>query len=237
MNIIYIHGNGATAESFNFMRMQLTGHNEILLEYDSAKGFYNNYQTMRERLDRVDDIFFVAHSLGGIYALHLANELSDMVLGAVTISTPYGGSRAAQFANYIWPFNQVLRDIQPHSPPIAKGHECKILHPWTNIVTTGGHSSLMMEPNDGVVTQDSMSHRQDMTLVDVESSHHEILLSHEAVAIIRKVMKGSGRPHSLRRWSRRLVRQIPATLQPGWLARLTGRGGGKRSGVSAISAS
>ena len=49
MNIVYIHGNGATGESFNFIRMQLTGHNEILLEYDSIKGFYNNYQKMLER--------------------------------------------------------------------------------------------------------------------------------------------------------------------------------------------
>ena len=188
MNIVYIHGNGATGESFNFIRMQLTGHNEILLEYDSIKGFYNNYQKMLERLEGVDDIFFIAHSLGGIYALHLANDLSDAVLGAVTISTPYGGSKAAQFAKYVLPFDQVLRDIQPHSAPIAKGHDVKILRPWTNIVTTGGHSSLMMAANDGVVTQDSMSYRQDITLVNVESNHHEILLSHETVKIIRKVM-------------------------------------------------
>ena len=219
MNVIYIHGNGATAESFNFMRMQLTGHNEILLEYDSTKGFYNNYQEMRKRLDGVEDIFFIAHSLGGVYALHLANDLSDTVLGAVTISTPYGGSKAAQFAKYVMPFHQVLRDIQPHSPPIAKGHEFKISQPWTNIVTTGGHSSLMMEANDGVVTQDSMCHRQDITLIDVESNHHEILLSHETVAIIRKVMKGAKRPYDLQRWSRRLIRQLPARLRSSWLAR------------------
>lgn len=197
MNIIYIHGNGATAESFNFIRQQLTGHNDILLEYDSTKGFYNNYQEMLERLDGVGDIFFVAHSLGGIYALHLANDLSDKVLGAVTMSTPYGGSKAAQFAKYVLPFNQVLRDIQPHSAPIAEGHGFKILPPWTNIVTTGGHSSLMPAANDGVVTQDSMCYRQDIKLVDVESNHQEILLSHEAVAIIRKAIKELKKPNKL----------------------------------------
>jgi pimeloyl-ACP methyl ester carboxylesterase len=190
MNIVYIHGNAATTESFNFIRMQLTGYNDILLEYDSADGFYNNYKGMRERLDSVDDIFFIAHSLGGIYALHLANELSDIVLGAVTISTPYGGSKAAQFAQYLLPFNQVLHDIQPHSPPIANGHDFTISRSWTNIVTTGGHSSLMTAANDGVVTQDSMCYRQDITLIDVESNHPEVLQSHEAVGIIRKVING-----------------------------------------------
>jgi pimeloyl-ACP methyl ester carboxylesterase len=190
MNIIYIHGNGATADSFNFIRLQLPGHNATLLEYDSTKGFYNNYQEMLERLDGIDDIFFIAHSLGGIYALHLANDLSDKVLGAVTISTPYGGSKVAQLVKYVLPFNQVLRDIQPHSAPIAEGNGFKILHPWTNIVTIGGHSSLMTEANDGVVTQDSMRYRQDITLIDVESNHYEILLSHEAVAIIRKAING-----------------------------------------------
>lgn len=190
MHIVYIHGNAATMDSFNFIRSQLPDSQDILLEYDSKKGFDSNYQEMLERLSGVDDIFFVAHSLGGIYALHLANDLPEQVLGAVTLSTPYGGSRAAQLVQYVLPFSQVLQDIQPHSAPIAKGHGFKILHPWTNIVSTGGNSSLMPTPNDGVVSQYSMRYRQDMALVDVPSNHYEVLLSHEAVAVIKKAIKG-----------------------------------------------
>jgi pimeloyl-ACP methyl ester carboxylesterase len=206
MNIVYIHGNAASADSFNFIRMHLAEYNAILLEYDSKNGFHNNYKEMLRKLQGIDDIFFVAHSLGGIYALHLANELPDRVLGAVTMSTPYGGSEEAKFAKYMLPFNQVLRDIHPHSMPIAQANAYKVLHPWINIVSTKGHSPLMIAANDGVVTQDSMRYRRDITLIEVESSHYEIVLSQEAVDIIKKAIgdvgnrirgvQNAGRPHN-----------------------------------------
>jgi len=169
--------------------MHLTGHNELLLEYDSANGFYNNHQRMLEQLEGVDDIFFVAHSLGGIHALHLANDLLDKVLGGVTLSTPYGGSQAAEAIKYLLPFSQVIKDIQPRSAPIADGNGFKVVHPWTNVVSTKGHSPLMMLANDGVVTQESMRYREDITVVDVDSNHYEIVLSHAAVIIIKKAIE------------------------------------------------
>jgi pimeloyl-ACP methyl ester carboxylesterase len=199
MNIVYIHGNGASADSFNYIRAQLSDYQSVVLDYDSGNGFYNNYQQMREQLQDVDDIFFVAHSLGGIYALHLANELRDKVLGAVTMSTPYGGSKAAQTVKFVLPFNRVLRDIQPHSPPIMEGKAIDIVHPWTNIVTLGGHSPFMLEANDGVVTHESMRHRQDMTLVDVNSNHFEVVLNDDVVAIIKKAVSKAERNAS-QRW-------------------------------------
>jgi pimeloyl-ACP methyl ester carboxylesterase len=189
MNLVYIHGNGQTAESFNFLRTEITGHPEIVLEYDSVHGFYNNYRSMLAHLDGVKDIFFVAHSLGGIYALHLANAIPDRVLGAVTMSTPYGGSEAAEFVKYILPFNQLIRDIQPKSAPILQAKTYQIQHPWTNIVSVKGQSPLMVTPNDGVVTFDSMRARKDMRLVDVESNHYEITQSKRAIAIVRQAIE------------------------------------------------
>ncbi|HYD94671.1 MAG TPA: alpha/beta hydrolase [Noviherbaspirillum sp.] len=192
MNIVYIHGNQASSESFNFIRAHMTGHNPLFLEYNGEHGFYCNHQRMREQLAGVDDIFFVAHSLGGIHALHLANELPDKVAGAVTISTPYGGSKAAEVIQYLLPLSQLVKDIQPSSAPIVEGNRFKVVHPWTNIVTTKGHSPLMTLPNDGVVTHASMRYRKDITLVDVPRNHYEILLSHEAVAIIKNAIEGIG---------------------------------------------
>lgn len=189
MNIVYIHGNRASTDSFNFIRTKLPKHKEILLEYDGADGFYNNHAKMLEELEGVDDIFFIGHSLGGIHALHLANELADRVLGGVTLSTPYGGSEAAGVVKYILPFNQVLKDIHPNSAPIVASKNFEILHPWTNVVSMKGHSALMPTANDGVVTQRSMRHRDDITLVDVDSNHFEILLSHEAVDIILQTIE------------------------------------------------
>jgi pimeloyl-ACP methyl ester carboxylesterase len=184
MNIVYIHGNRASTDSFNFIRTQLPGYKEVLLEYDGADGFYNNHANMRAALEGLDDIFFIGHSLGGIHALHLANELADRVLGGVTLSTPYGGSEAAEVVKYILPFDQVLKDIHPRSGPIVASKNFDILHPWTNVVSMKGHSAFMLSANDGVVTQKSMRHRDDINLVDVDSNHFEILLSRATVDII-----------------------------------------------------
>lgn len=186
MPLVYIHGNAATSESFNFIRMQLGREDSLTLDYDSADGFQRNLNGMLERLRGEDRIFFIAHSLGGIYALHLADKLAEKVIGAVTLATPYGGSKAAEVVKYVLPFNRVLRDIQPLSPPILTARLIDIRHPWTNIVTTRGDSMLMLEPNDGVVTRASMCCRNDMDLVEVPSSHFEVVLSLEAVDIIRK---------------------------------------------------
>jgi pimeloyl-ACP methyl ester carboxylesterase len=189
MNIVYIHGNRQSADSFNFIRSQLSGYQETLLEYDSADGFYHNHHAMLQQLEGLENIFFIAHSLGGIHALHLANELSGKVLGGVTLSTPYGGSEAAQLIKYMMPFSQVFKDIHPRSAPILEASRFEIQHPWTNLVSIRGDSPLMLAANDGVVTHDSMRHRDDIKLVDVESNHFEIVLNQEAVDIIKETMK------------------------------------------------
>jgi len=183
MNLVYIHGNHATADSFNFIRSRLTGHNDILLEYDSSHGFYTNHATMLEGLD---DVFFVAHSLGGIHALHLADELGSRVVGGVTMSTPYGGSEAAEMVACLLPFSQVLRDIRPRSAPIVAGRNMSVTVPWTNLVSTGGGSPFMLAANDGVVTLGSMRHRSDIQMVDIDCNHFEIVLNPEAVAVIER---------------------------------------------------
>jgi pimeloyl-ACP methyl ester carboxylesterase len=185
MNLVYIHGNHATADSFNFIRSKLSGYNDILLEYDSACGFYSNHATMLERLAGKRDLFFIAHSLGGIHALHLAAELSGEVLGGVTMSTPYGGSEAAEMVACLMPFSQVLQDIRPRSAPILDGKRIALNVPWTNLVTTAGASPFMLAANDGVVTHDSMRNRDDIQLVDIACNHFDIVLNQDALTVIQ----------------------------------------------------
>jgi pimeloyl-ACP methyl ester carboxylesterase len=196
MNLVYIHGNHATADSFNFIRSKLPGHNDILLEYDSSHGFYTNHAAMLDRLDGLDDVFFVAHSLGGIHALHLADELGSRVIGGVTMSTPYGGSEAAEMVACLLPFSQVLKDIRPRSAPIVAGRDMSLAVPWTNLVSTTGSSPFMLAANDGVVTLGSMRQRSDIRLVDIECNHFEIVLNPQALAVIEReigaVLQGQG---------------------------------------------
>jgi predicted alpha/beta hydrolase family esterase len=88
MKLVYIHGANATSESFNYIKSKLGDGLDI--NYDSRNGFENNLKDMQSTLQAHKDLVFVAHSLGGIYSLHLANSMPNAVKGAVTLSTPYG---------------------------------------------------------------------------------------------------------------------------------------------------
>ena len=187
MQLVYIHGASATSESFNYIRSKIG--DGISVNYDSRNGFENNLENIKRELSPFKDIFFVAHSLGGIYSLHLANAIPNQVLGAVTLSTPYGGAEVAEFAKYFLPFSRLMRDIGPSSWVMRQADKIKIQHPWTNVVTVKGQSPFMAEANDGVVTIASMKHHADMELVEVDYNHYEVVLSDQIVDIIKERIK------------------------------------------------
>ena len=187
MNLVYIHGASATSESFNYIRSKLG--NGIDIDYDSRNGFENNLNDMLDKLSGVKDIAFVAHSLGGIYSLHIANTLLKQVLGAVTLSTPYGGAEVADYAKYFLPFSRLMRDIGPNSWAFKQASNIKIQHPWTNVVTVKGQSPFMLAHNDGVVTIASQKHHEDMELVEVDYNHYEVVLAEPVVKIIKERIK------------------------------------------------
>ena len=185
MTLVYIHGASATSESFNYIRSKLGG-KDMTVNYDSRNGFENNLAAIKEQIGNIKDVFFVAHSLGGIYSLHLANAMPKQVLGAVTLSTPYGGAEVAEFAKFFLPFSRLMRDIGPSSWAMKQANKIKIQHPWTNVVTVKGQSPFMAEANDGVVTIASMKHHDDMELVEVDYNHYEVVLSDQIVDIIKE---------------------------------------------------
>jgi len=185
MKLVYIHGASATSESFNYIRSKIGG-KDMTVNYDSRNGFENNLSAIKEQIGTTKDVFFVAHSLGGIYALHLANAIPEQVLGAVTLSTPYGGAEVAEVVKYFLPFSRLMRDIGPSSWAMRQADKIKIQHPWTNVVTVQGQSPFMAEANDGVVTIASMKHHADMELVEVDYNHYEVVLSDQIVNIIRE---------------------------------------------------
>jgi pimeloyl-ACP methyl ester carboxylesterase len=187
MTLVYIHGASATSESFNYIRSKLG--KGIDINYDSRNGFENNLNDMLSTLRGVKDLAFVAHSLGGIYSLHIANALPNQVRGAVTLSTPYGGAEVAEFAQFFLPFSRLMRDIGPSSWAMKQADRIKIQHPWTNIVTVKGQSPFMAEHNDGVVTIASQKHHKDMELVEVDYNHYEVVLSDKVVTLIQERLK------------------------------------------------
>ena len=186
MLLVYIHGASATSESFNYIRRQIKG-KTLLINYDSRNGFEKNLENMKELLSAQKDMFFICHSLGGIYALHLAQEFPDQVLGAVTLSTPYGGAESADVAKYFLPYSRLLKDIGPNSWAMKKAHAFDLNRPWVNIVTTTGSAPWISAPNDGVVTIDSQCHRADiMELIELECNHYEVVLNDQVIEIIKQ---------------------------------------------------
>jgi pimeloyl-ACP methyl ester carboxylesterase len=187
MTIVYIHGASATSESFNYIRSKLGS--GIDINYDSRNGFENNLEDMKAQLKDVKDIAFVAHSLGGVYSLHIANAMPKSVKGAVTLSTPYGGAEVAEFAQFFLPFSRLMRDIGPSSWAMKQADNIKIQHPWTNIVTVKGQSPFLLEHNDGVVTISSQRHHKDMELIEVDYNHYEVVLAEPVIKIIKERIK------------------------------------------------
>jgi pimeloyl-ACP methyl ester carboxylesterase len=182
MVLVYIHGANATPLSFNFIRHHVG--DGMMLSYDSNHGFKPNLERFKNELKNVHDIVFVAHSLGGIYALHLANAFPDRINQVISLSTPYGGHALADYAKTFMPFLPLLNDIGPNSWPISSLHDVALPCAWCNVVTTKGNAPWMMEPNDGVVSVASQRYRSDMMLIEVDVNHYEVMLAVDTINII-----------------------------------------------------
>jgi pimeloyl-ACP methyl ester carboxylesterase len=184
MILVYIHGASATSESFNYIRKHIKGQ-ELLINYDSRNGFEKNLANMEELLSAQKNMFFICHSLGGIYAIHLANKFPNQVLGAITLSTPYGGAEVADVAKYFLPYSRLLKDIGPNSWAMKHARSIQINCPWTNIVTTQGSAPWIPAPNDGVVTIASQRKREDiMELIELDCNHYEVVLNDQVIELI-----------------------------------------------------
>jgi len=185
--IVYIHGASATSESFTHIKEHIRkniNEPDIMLDYKSSDGFDHNLEVMIDKLKGCEKLFFISHSLGGIYALYLANVYLKKTKGGVSLSTPYGGSQQADFARYFLPFNQLMKDVGTMSHPIKEAKYLKAPPNWTQVVTTVGASPWIQEPNDGVVTIKSMRSRDDVEMVDLDLNHYEVVISDKTVEII-----------------------------------------------------
>lgn len=182
--IVCIHGATASSTSFNYIvdRLKLT--NVKRIDYNSNTPFFKNLDNMIEEIGIDDPVFIIAHSLGGLYAVHLTQHIN--IVGAVTISTPYNGSVMAEFAARMAPTYQLFRDIGIFNPPVLRARDIKIDVPWTQIVTTSGKNPWLLADNDGVVSYSSMTARADINYEYLDHNHYEIMLSPKTTDIIKK---------------------------------------------------
>jgi pimeloyl-ACP methyl ester carboxylesterase len=189
--IVFIHGHGATEKSFELIKHKIVQKPYYWhsVEYNSDEGFEQNLSNMAWELND-DEFFFIAHSMGSIYAAYLANALLDHgVLGGVCISAPWKGSQAAYTMQMLDPASKIYRDVAPNSPVIT-GLEKFSLEGWTSIVSMDGKSKLIQGANDGVLTYDSMTNGPEgLKYVEVAANHYEVLMSYHTIKIIKEALE------------------------------------------------
>ena len=193
MKIIYIHGATASERSFAFIDSELKPTEKIFLNYDKDEDAQTNIKSMIEVLENTDGPFsIVAHSLGGLYAIYLQKEFPKVISNVVSLSTPFNGSEIATWGRYLNPGYQLFRDIHTHSKFVQGSKEIEITVPWLAIVSTKGDVPWLVGANDGIVTLDSMTCREDVDYKWIDRNHYEIVLSKRSVIYIQEFFSKSG---------------------------------------------
>jgi len=184
-SIIFVHGAGATPKSFAFIRLHFADHDLYDFTYDTNKPCREAIEALKALIVRIEGpVVLVGHSLGGVVSMNAACE-AEGVCGVVTLASPLGGAKAAQYLR--WLFNSaLLDDLSPYSTNIKTTLGRTPPCPVRSIVTVGGALPFMNEPNDGVVTVESQTAMRGPEYISVNTNHFEVLLSDDVVTLIRE---------------------------------------------------
>lgn len=182
MEIVLIHGANASNVSWNWIGSNLE--NAKRLSWGMMTHPEKNLQAMEAELP--EKCVVVGHSMGGLYAWHLANRNPDRVVAGISIATPWGGSIQAGFwkmFNFNIPWLQMLSRMEPWT---AETRMIETPVPWTNVVTIHGFDLFGVGDNDGVVTVESQRelHGPAKEIV-LDYGHNEVLQSPELLEIIK----------------------------------------------------
>lgn len=179
--ICYIHGAWASPRSFAWIKEHLPPHEVIDIQYSCSRNVTSTVADIEKTIKNVGPVNIISHSLGGVMAVALAGRCSN-VEKVATMSSPFGGSRAASFLQFITP-GSFMSEIQPHSPLMREARNASVVP--LCLVTTAGRSASMVEPNDGVVTIKSQMALDAAHYVKLPVNHFEILLSDETIHHIK----------------------------------------------------
>jgi pimeloyl-ACP methyl ester carboxylesterase len=147
-----------------------------------------------------DTLFIAAHSMGGLVARYailqnVYEEEADYIRLLVTISTPWGGHRAAsQGVKYAPAVVPSWRDMVPDSPFIAGLYERPLpaTIPHCLFFSYSGRSGIMDENNDGAVTLESQLdyrvQRHVRSLHGFDEDHVDVLYSKDVVETFNTIL-------------------------------------------------
>ena len=116
--MVLIHGAYQSSTSFAFLKHLLPQYQFISLGWDVKGKFNQNLKEMRSILKEHAPLYFVGHSMGGIYAAHLSESVN--CIGGTAVSVPWGGSKAADWMKYIVPRHLLYHEVATSSPIVVK---------------------------------------------------------------------------------------------------------------------
>jgi len=197
-NIVFIHGSGQTAHSFNYINVFLPDHNGLYLEYQTqddpntiAKRFAFEIQAKFQG----EPFSVVAHSYGCLLTVLLAN-LKQPIEKFIALSSPWGGSQSAKWLSMVFRQSKLFLNVKPGSFLIQEIAESKLDLPIKNIITKGPGAGYgnelagMGQANDGlltVATQKKIPNGfSDVEHIEVHLSHTEVLLNYDIINIIKE---------------------------------------------------
>jgi Uncharacterised protein family (UPF0227) len=185
--ILYIHGAFSTPGSFTRIKEKLPLHESIEIEYNVGDNIdvviANSVKKLKANGERVS---IVAHSLGGVLAAIIAQNCS-LVDKTVTMSTPFGGSKAADMMKWFNP-HPMFETISSQSALLRKLYQSGAGCPTLSLVTTRGQNPMINEENDGVVSIKSQTAWKAPDYISVPYNHFEVLMADETITIIKEFL-------------------------------------------------
>lgn len=181
MEIVFIHGANASKVSWNWIGSHFGPQKR--LAWRMITDPQENIEKMEALLP--DKCLLVGHSMGGLYAWHLAARNPEKVAHVISIGTPFGGSIQASFWKMFNNNMPWLKMISRMEPWTAQTRLLDLPAPWTNVVTTHGLDLFGVGANDGVVTVRSQQELfGNPTEIILDYGHTEVLQSPELVELI-----------------------------------------------------
>jgi pimeloyl-ACP methyl ester carboxylesterase len=207
--VLFVYGASGHAQNWRvlFEQMDRERFQPWFFNYPSGldlefvgSALYGGIQWLHEHY-AFDALFVVAHSMGGLVARHailqnVYEDHKDYIKLFVTISTPWGGHRAAakgvKYAPAVVPS---WRDMVPESDFIAELHRRPLPDtiPHYLFFSYSGRSGMMDENNDGAVTLESqLDYRiqhQAQDLFGFDEDHVKVLFSEDVITIFNDILR------------------------------------------------
>ncbi len=181
MKIVLIHGANASKVCWNWIGSKIVNHDRF--EWEMMADPEENIQAMESQLS--EPTVVVGHSMGGLYAWHLAQRNPDKIIGGISVATPWGGIIQAdiwKLFNFSTPWLRMVSRLEPWTA------QCRLLElpvPWTNVICNRGFDLWGVGANDGVVTVASQRELlKPNDEINLSYGHNEVLQSAELLDII-----------------------------------------------------